>query len=175
MYERIQLHDNSHHAMLYSVHTFLPSIYKSLLYTQRLVLTSLKTHTKLMKMMVLLKFVLNLKAILMSMNPWLCIYLLFQALQLVSYMPVRLSCTCFTNLPLFLAGVDFEPLRAIVEFTERGVKCVDISLVTGDAIEHLEKFSVALTTQEDCLEVKKYFVPVYIVDDDCESMSEYYS
>ena len=60
-------------------------------------------------------------------------------------------------------------------FTSSGVKCINVTLVTGDTIEHSEQFSVALTTHDERLEVKEYFVPVYIIDDDGEYISHFSS
>ena len=45
-----------------------------------------------------------------------------------------------------------------------GELCANVTLVTGDSAEDVEKFSVALSSQDERLEVKVYYVPVYIVD-----------
>ena len=49
-------------------------------------------------------------------------------------------------------------------FHEPGELCVNVTIVEGDSAEDVEKFTVALTTQDERLEVKEYFVPVYIID-----------
>ena len=99
----------------------------------------------------------------------MCIYSLFLALHLVSSQQDNIY-LLFTNLlHLFLADIDFVPLVEYIVFTSSGVKCINVTLVTGDTVEHLEQFSVVLTTHDERLEIKEYFVPVYILDDDGES------
>ena len=69
---------------------------------------------------------------------------------------------------LHLENRDFIPLRETVVFTEAGVKCVNVSIVTGNVVEYDEHFTVVLTSHDDRLEVKEYYIPVYIEDSDCE-------
>ena len=74
-------------------------------------------------------------------------------------------------LPLLpVAGSDFEPLRETITFHESGVICTNVSLIRGDAVEEVEHFSVVLTTLDYRLEIKQYYVQVYIVDRDSECM-----
>ena len=54
-------------------------------------------------------------------------------------------------------------------FHNPGELCANVTLVTGDSAEDVEKFSVALSSQDERLEVKVYYVPVYIVDSDGQS------
>ena len=42
---------------------------------------------------------------------------------------------------------------------------MNIGIVTGDALEDVEKFSVVLTTQDERLEIKQYYATVYIIED----------
>ena len=42
---------------------------------------------------------------------------------------------------------------------------MNISIVTGDALENVEKFSVVLSTRDERLEIKRYYATVYIVED----------
>lgn len=69
---------------------------------------------------------------------------------------------------LSLAIRDFIPLRETLEFSNGGVQCVNVSIVTGNRVENLEKFTVVLTSHDERLEVKEYYIPVYITDADSE-------
>lgn len=42
--------------------------------------------------------------------------------------------------------------------------CANVTIVVSDTAEDLQKFSVVLTTKDYRIEVKEYWVPVYIVD-----------
>lgn len=65
-----------------------------------------------------------------------------------------------------IADADFYPLIETLVFHDPGVLCANVTLVTGDSAEDIEKFSVALTSQDERLDVKEYYVPVYIIDSD---------
>ena len=67
-----------------------------------------------------------------------------------------------------LATRDFIPLRETLVFVDGGVMCVNVTLVTGSRVESLEKFTVVLTSHDERLEVKEYYIPVYITDADSE-------
>ena len=69
---------------------------------------------------------------------------------------------------LYLADNDFVPLIETLVFHDSGELCANVTLVMGDSAEDIEKFSVALTSQDERLEVKEYYVPVYIIDSDGE-------
>ena len=69
---------------------------------------------------------------------------------------------------MFIGGADFVPLIETLVFHDSGVLCTNVTLVTGDSAEDVEKFSVALTSQDERLAVKEYYVPVYIIDSDSE-------
>ena len=42
---------------------------------------------------------------------------------------------------------------------------MNVSIVTGDALENHEKFSVILSTRDDRIEVKSYFASVNVIED----------
>ena len=48
-------------------------------------------------------------------------------------------------------AADFTPLSESLTFSKGGRQCVNIGIVTGDALEDVEKFSVVLTTQDERL------------------------
>lgn len=60
---------------------------------------------------------------------------------------------------------DFTPLDGTITFTDSGILCVNISIVTMDAFENFEKFSVVLTTLDDRIKIKRRYATVYIVED----------
>lgn len=69
------------------------------------------------------------------------------------------------------ADLDFIPLREALTFHASGVLCANVTILMGDSAEDLEKFSVVLTTHDDRIEVKEYWVPIYIRDSNSESFS----
>lgn len=50
--------------------------------------------------------------------------------------------------------------------------CANVTIVVNDTAEDLQKFSVVLTAKDYRIEVKEYYVPVYIVDSNGQSFTE---
>lgn len=70
-----------------------------------------------------------------------------------------------------VAFYDYVPLRQLLTFHEPGVLCANVTIVMNDTAEDVEKFSVVLASNDYRVEVKKYWVPVYIVDSDGQSFN----
>ena len=54
-------------------------------------------------------------------------------------------------------------MRESITFSESGRQCVTVGIVTEDAFENPEKFSVVLSTLDERIEVKRNFATVYIL------------
>ncbi|CAI8042439.1 hypothetical protein GBAR_LOCUS23568, partial [Geodia barretti] len=76
-----------------------------------------------------------------------------------------LHCLFFQSSYSSPVAADFYPLSESLTFHDGGRQCVNISIVTGDALENVEKFSVVLSTRDERLEIKRYYATVYIVED----------
>ena len=76
-----------------------------------------------------------------------------------------LDCMFFQSSYSSPVAADFDPLSENLIFHEGGRQCVNISIVTEDALENVEKFSVVLSTLDERLEKKRYYATVYIVED----------
>ena len=65
---------------------------------------------------------------------------------------------------IYAAPSDFEALADRLVFHDAGVLCSNITIVMLDIIEDPESFTVVLTTRDDRVQVKQYYVPVTIID-----------
>ena len=63
------------------------------------------------------------------------------------------------------AVADFTPLNERLTFHKSGRLCVNVTIVTGDAFENPEKFSVVLYARDERIKVKSFFASVYIIED----------
>ena len=63
------------------------------------------------------------------------------------------------------APYDFGALADRLVFHDAGIMCTNITIVMRDIVEDSESFTVVLTTRDDRVRVKQYYVPVTIIDE----------
>ena len=81
--------------------------------------------------------------------------------------PVQ-SCALSMRRSFYYSAIaaDFDPLSESLTFHQNRRQCVNVGIVTGDALENAEKFPLVLSTKDERIEIKHYYATVYIIEDD---------